>query len=802
MLRKSWGLTLVGGLAMTIAIGIAVIVFTLVDNLFWPSLPLDEGDRVVAIQTWDEASHRRHNTAMEDVARWRESLQSVRDIGAFRTTPRSMVIDNAPTETVSVTAMTASGFRLARVSPIIGRSILDEDERDDASPVVVMSFGVWKTRFQGDPAITGRSIRFGGTPHAVIGVMPDGFAFPINDHYWIPLRVNAPGELEGGESEGTVFARLAPDASMESAEAELASLGLVATAGPDEELRPRIVSYPAAFTGNLERGEARWVISLVLTLLTLLLVPPCANIAILVYARTISRQREFAAGHALGASRGRIVTQLFLEVLVLAALSAVVARLAVGAAFSRVHLLLGPGGSNELPFWIDFGFSVRTFLFTAGLAVVAAIIAGLVPALKATGSVMQSGLVSLGNRGTAGPGATWTWLVVTQVALTIAVLPSAIELGWGTIRQGVLGPGFNAEEYLTARLAVDVDAKGRADDSFELRFGNLQRELIRQLEAEPGVLDVTTAAAAPGEEPWATIEIEGVPLPEESVFASANLIRFNHVEPAFFDVFDNPVLIGRGFDSGDLEANRHAVVVNKTLADELLGGESPLGRRVRYLRMSGRTVSAEEPWYEIVGVVNDLPANEENGTMYHAMRAGEVNPVSIAIHVDRRAPAMVGRLIEITSALDPTLRIEDVRSLDEIYHQQEVGNNLGVFALTIVTLSVLLLSAAGLYALMSFTLSQRRREIGIRAALGAPPLRLLLGTFRHALKQVSVGALIGAILALAVSHYLPTEIVGGWSVPGVIPFATAFMIAVGLLASAGPAARGLRVRPIEELREG
>ncbi|HJN46631.1 MAG: hypothetical protein CL477_04025 [Acidobacteria bacterium] len=277
MLRKSWGLTLVGGLAMTLVIGIGAGIFAAVDMMVWGKLPLDDGDRVVAIQTWDAAAHRRHDTSLLDFERWRDDLQSVEDIGAFQTVERSLVTTDGPTESVSIAEMTASGFQLARVPPLLGRPLLEEDERDDADPVVVIGYDVWQSRFAADPAVVGQTVRLGGTIHTVVGVMPEDFAFPLNYRFWAPLRADRSGDLRDAGPSGVVFARLAPGVTLEGAQAELTTLGLLPSASvpeTDEQLHPRAVPYAFAFTGDFEQGEVAWVIRLILFLVTLLLVPP------------------------------------------------------------------------------------------------------------------------------------------------------------------------------------------------------------------------------------------------------------------------------------------------------------------------------------------------------------------------------------------------------------------------------------------------------------------------------------------------------------------------------------------------
>lgn len=404
-------------------------------------------------------------------------------------------------------------------------------------------------------------------------------------------------------------------------------------------------------------------------------------------------------------------------------------------------------------------------------------------------------------------GPTWTVLVIAQVALCLAGLPTAVEMAWGTLRPGILGPGFAAEEYLTARLVLDQEtplgAQTETDPrSFAAHFAELQGELVRHLESEAGIVGITVSAAVPGEEPFHTVEIERTPsemvLTHQSSYLVASL---NRVDDAFFQVFEIPLLAGRRFDRGDLEPGRAGVIVNRNLAQHLVGDENPLGLRIRMAGTPGGTASIPGPWHEIVGVVADIPANEPVRRIYRPMAPGQIHPASLSLRLGPSSSSVASRVRDVASALDPNLRADAFVTLDEVYREQAFGNNVGASTLAVVTLSILLLSAAGLYALMSFTINQRRHEIGIRSALGAQPHRLLAAVFRRALGQVGAGALIGVLVALAIDMYLPIEQMGGRKVPGALAGAAALMILIGILAALGPARRGLRVAPTEALRD-
>jgi putative ABC transport system permease protein len=804
LLVRNWGLTLVGGLAMSVAIGIAAVVFTAFDVLMWSPLPLDEGDRVVAIQVWDREATERRDAPWQDVERWRDSLRSVEDVGAFQTIRRNVIAADGSVELASVAQISAAGFRIARVPATIGRVIDDADLASGAAPVIVIGHDVWQRRFAGAHDVIGRELRLGDAVHTIVGVMPEGFKFPFNFGYWVPLQPRADAVLRNTGPEGVVFARLAPDATIARAHAEVSALGLLAPALPGAQREgataPRVVPYTFAFTGDFEPGEWNqlWSLSSLAFVLTLLLlVPPCANIAILNYARTVTRQQEFAARHALGGSRARIVWQLFIEALVLTAAAAGVALLIVRVVSVVVAERLQniPGGP---PFWMSFDVSPRTLLFVALLAVAGAAVAGLAPALQATGRLARLGAGAIAGRTSLRLGATWTALVITQVAFSVGLLPLATELAWGTVRTSIVGPGFAAGEFATARVAMEDE--GRVE-----LFGARQRDLAQLLQNDPGILAVAAALRPPGDEPWVFAEIEGRDAPTEAL--NGRLpgfpVRFNQVEASFLEMYQVPTLIGRGFAAGGVAANPDAVIVNRNFADTIDPGGNVLGRRFRYVRaMEGEWGDgpAAGRWYEVVGVVGNLPVTTDARVAYHQAMPGQIHPAQLQLRLRDAATGLAERLRHVAASVDPALHVDQVRTLAEIYRDKRFGDNLGAITIGAVTGSVLLLSAAGLYALMAFTVAQRRREIGIRSALGAQPGKLMADVFRRAFWQIAAGSAVGILAAYLVGRYVPIEQIGGVAIPGVLPATAVFMLLVGVAAALGPARRGLRIDPTEALR--
>ena len=793
LLVRNWGLTLVGGLATSVTIAIAAIVFAAFDLVVWSRLPLDEGDRIVAIQVWDRDAGRRRDTTWQDFERWRTTLQSVDDVGAFQTIQRNVITPDGSIELAAVAEMSAAGFRVARVAPVIGRPILDADESASAVPVVVIGYDVWQRRFAGAPDVIGRELRLGRHVHTIVGVMPHGFEFPLNFRYWIPLRPAPDATLRDTGPEGVVFARLAPGATLERAHAEVSAAGIVPTSTPTTlSIGARVVPYPFAFTGDFESGELGMLWSVASLVLVLLLLPPCANIAILNYARIVTRQQEFAARHALGGSRTRIVWQLFIEALVLSAAAAGVALLAL-----RIVSVVLAGRLQDIPggppFWMTFGVSYRTLLFVSVLAITAAAVSGLLPALQATRRSTALAVGTLAGRTTTRLGATWTTLVIAQVAFSVAILPLAAQLAWGTLRTGVVGPGFEASAFATARVALEGDAA---------IFGNLQRELTQRLLSDPAIAGVASAMTPPGEEPWVFVNIEGRDAPSDVVNGQMPgfLVRFNEVDRAFFDIYPLPGIAGRRFTDGDAA---DAVIVNRNFAETIAPGGNALGHRFKYVRASDGdwTYPVEtDRWYEVVGVVGNLLTTTDARVAYHASTPGHINPARLQLHLRGASAGLAERLRDAAASVDPALHLDEVRTLDAIYREHRFGDNLGAMTIAAITGTVLLLSAAGVYALMAFTIAQRRREIGIRSALGAPPGRLIAAVFRRAIWQIGAGSAAGILAADLVGRYVPIEQVGGLSIPGILPLAAAFMLCVGVLASLGPARRGLRIDPSEALR--
>ncbi|MGH7501349.1 MAG: ABC transporter permease [Longimicrobiales bacterium] len=371
MLAKYPGLTLVGGLAMSFAIWVGAGAFEFVRQVIHPALPLDDGDRIVGIWLWHTVASGVEEQALYDFVTWREELESITDLGAFRTLERNLIIEGGGAEPVEVAEISASAFSLARVPPLLGRTLVESDEQVGARAVVVIGHDLWQTRFAGDPDVVGQTVRLGTTESTVVGVMPEAFAFPVSHSLWAPLRVNDYGRRIGPAVE--IFGRLAPGVTLDRAQAELTTLGLRAAAAfPDthEHLRPQVMPYAQSIV-TVSVGESLWLMSINLLLVMLLV----GNVALLMFARAATREGEIVVRTALGASRMRIIAQLFVEALVLGGVAAIVGTAAAGFglrwAMSMVEAEIGGG----FPFWFDGDLSSATVIYAGVLTLLGAVIA-------------------------------------------------------------------------------------------------------------------------------------------------------------------------------------------------------------------------------------------------------------------------------------------------------------------------------------------------------------------------------------------------------------------------------------------
>ena len=851
MLAKYPGLTLVAVFALSLAIGAGAGYLEFINDLMRGQLPLDEGHRIVGIQNWDQQTGKPEHRSAADFVAWR-TLHSFEDLAAYRQLERNLMTGDGRVEPVRGVEISAAAFRIARVPPLLGRTLVADDERPGAAPVVVLGHDVWMARFEGDANAIGRTVKVGNDTYTVVGVMPEGFGLPVSHSLWVPLALNAASYPRRDGAALRVFGRLAPGIELSAAQAELTAKALRNAAefpDTDRHIRPIVKPYVQSLWSAVEDSKIQTVVFYSANVLFLGLLVLCgANVATLVFARTLSREVEISIRTALGASRARIAGQFFAEALVLCFIAAVCGLTFASFALRWVKHTVTVAQGRPIMFWWNDDLSWPTFVYAAVLAVVAALIIGVTPALKATGRRLQDRLRhASGGSSSAGLkfGGVWTAVIVVQVAVTVVFVAIVGILGWAAyLSNGGERPRhFPDTEYVGMRMLLErpaadssggaadavgagagasasagagaAAARAEAADEHRRRVRAVYDELARRLTAEPGVVNVTYAGRLPGTNQEETrVEIDnGSGAPEvashggtgdEDDVAPGRRVRTAQVGVNFVETFQSPIVAGRAFTEADMAPGRHVAIVDGSFVRLVLGGRHAIGRRVRDAERRGKPAG---PWIEIIGVIRDL--NDEtnkaagDAVMYRPTPPEAVPALHVAVHTKGNPSATMARIRIIANDVEPTLRLIEMTTIDQVGESDRVALDFFARMLGGVSGVALLLATAGVYSLMSFTVARRRSEIGIRLALGASPGRIVLSTFARALTQVGLGLLIGSIPARALLVRLGPEVMplaGNYEVTVTCVVATCFVAAVTTLACVMPARRALLVQPTDALK--
>ncbi len=792
MLARYPGLTLVGTVAIAVAIALGTLYFEAVDKYQNPRLPIRDAERVVSIRNWDVSAFAPDARLLHDFAIWREQVRTVENLGAAIVFERNLATEDKRVEPVRGAEITPSAFRLLGTAPLLGRTLREQDERLAEPSVVVISHMLWTTRFASDPGVLGRTVKLGSATATIVGVMPEGFGFPVNERLWTPLRVSGSALAPRTGPPVSVFGRLAPGASLDDVRAELGVIGArLAASNPEthEHLQPRVTTYAKPLTEGGQALMIRNIMYAVNTIFLMLLAVMCANVATLVFARTATRGWEITVRTALGASRGRIITQLFIEALVLAGVAAMVG-LVIAKAAMRVGL--GMIGGDTLPYWITDSLSWRTVLYTALLTLIGAAIVGILPALRVTRINVQDALRSESAASSRLRfGGFWTAVIIVQVAVTVAFMPLAAGGVFESNRFNQRAEGIGAERYMTASVGMDREDHTLDSAAFAARARRSFDELERRLGAEPGVEGIAFADRLPVMDQFKySIQVDTMTGAPATGIRTSTLV---HVSRGFFAAFGTSVIAGRDFVPLDFETGR-VLIVNQSFARHVLGERNPIGQRIRITGGEVESVAGEE-WYEVVGMVKDfgwqLPLPHEQSAMYRPSLPG-ARASSLAARA-RDPDGFATRLRTVAAAVDPTIRLTDVQPLAQVGGGEAKGNWALTSVAWLISFIVLLLSATGIHSLMAFTVARRTREIGIRVALGARPGRIVAGIFSRAFLQISAGVLVGSGLAALMGLGSTREIL-------LLLAADGIMLVAGLVACAVPVRRALRIDPTEALR--
>jgi putative ABC transport system permease protein len=791
-------LTLVGSGSLALAIAIGSTVFAFISLMLWPRLPLPDGDQVVIVQHHDQSANTPESRVVADFLRWRGGTGTLGDLAAGRRRARNIRMGDGIVEPISIAEVTASTLAMTRVAPILGRTLTDADASAAAPPVLVIGERIWRERFAADPGLIGAQVLVSDVPTAVVGVMPAAFRFPSVFEAWQPLKLDDATVKPRAGMGITIWARMKPSVTPAQANAELAVLSAQAAADwPATHVHLIADVQPVAFS-DIGNPEERTLIAFMNLVVALLVLVVSGNVALLMFARAATRESEIVVRTALGASRGRLVAQFVAEALVLSAIAAI-AGLTLGQqamawgvnTFTRVA-----NGGELLPFWITSTLPPISIAYGIGLALMATAVTGILPALKMTKGISSRLRETSAGGGGLKFGGVWTVLIVTQIAVTVtfpAIAFFAKRAAWQVEDQQI---GVPAERYLSARLS-------RESGMSQARFESAVRRAREDLAAVPGVARASLADKLPLM--WNGhnfIEMdEGGQGPTDADFVGGHRISSAAVEPDFFSTFEATPIAGRLLTPGDYVGAPQVVVVNQSFVEKVLGGRNAIGRRIKYRIASGEgQPRPEQRWLEIVGVVRDLGMAVPPGPMtagaYLPLRLPDVDSVMVAARVSGDMTATTNALRSIVAKADPTLRVSDVQPLSQVTANGLMTINFVVGALSVVSLAALVLALSGIYAVMSFTVSRRTREIGIRVALGSQPSRVVLSILRRPLIQVSTGIVFGGFLTYLIASL--ADVTLGSSL-GLLGYALV-MLGVCLLACVVPTRRALKVDPIAALR--
>ena len=771
LLRKQPIVTLTTLVALVVGIGMATTGFTLLDAVLYSKLPFPNGDRFVLLNVYTEPEAQRTTLDAERFRFFAEHASSLEHLGAFHGTSVNLLLPSGEVVPVSGTAMTPDSIDVFPYTPVLGRTLHPDDGRRGAAPVALIRESLWRRHFSSDARVIGTMTTMSGVRRTIVGVMPDAFKFPNSGEVWLPM------DAATWTSPWT-FGVLKSDREPAAAGAEIAALSTQIEAADPGAPRVRIVVL--RFTEALSQGVELLGVILV-TCLLLVLIVIAANIANLVLARTVSRSRELAVRTALGATRRRLIGQVFTEVLIVGTTAAI-----IGLTVSQAALAWVRGTLTDMPFWVDFTASPRTMLFAAAATMLTAVVGGVVPALRATRRNTLDVLATSGRGASAGLGKVGGLMVAAQVALAIALLNGSLLMARGVA--GYLRPTLlvSAHEVLTAKVVVGTASTAT---------------IVTAVGQIPTVTAAGAASSLPGLSPPARMtSIEPLPGGRESVPRPAPVVEAG---PGFFDTFGAHSQAGRLFTAADFAEHAAPVaVVNQPFVAKFFGGVNPVGRRLRMLQ-EGSGAQAE-PWREIVGVVPDLGLSPGDVTMaagfYIPMQRGEF--FDLALRTTGDARRLSGPLRRALNDLDPSIQVHEIRALEDVgYEDRAVFAGIGA-ALAALGGMALLLSVAGTYAILSLSVTRRTREIGIRAALGATRRQVLQSIIGRTMLPPALGAAGGMALgqALVAARGIFAFRLPDGSGPWGLPVLGGIMIGAAMLSAWVPARRALAVSPSEALR--
>ena len=791
-MRLDRGFSTVVVLTLAIGIGACTAVFSIINALLWGSLPYPNPEQLAIV--WESDKDNRAQTfivAHPNYLDWKQEAKSFSSMGIWEYQTFNVASDAEPEQVQGIRA-TSSLFTVLGVPPAMGR-IFSEAEEAPGHRLVVISDGVWRTHLGGRPAAIGSSLRLNGEAYEVIGIMPRGFQFPWrNNGVWVPFALSEQDRQRGSHS-FWVAARLKPEVAFESARAEIEQIGRSLQQRYEENEDEGATITPMADQGL---GTLRTMLTALMGAVSLVLLIACVNVANLQLGRALSRRREFAMRISLGAGLSRLARQLFVESLVLAAGGAIGAVGLAWIAARAADLVLTPG-FRALPFRGEVPIEIdgRVLLFAAAAALTSAVIFGFAPLLSLRHRNPQA-LLREGDRGsTAVANVARRSLVAVEVALAIVVLCGAGLLVKSLAGLLQVSPGLDPREVLTLQVSLpQTDTYGPPiRESF-------CADLSAGAEGLPGIRRIGAISHLPlsGANAGRGLTVEGfTPSQGQSVSAAYRLTC-----PGYFSTLGIALSEGRDFDHRDVTNGARVVIINRAMADAYWKkGESPIGRR---LKVGGP--QSENPWATVVGITEnvrhfglDSDARREIFMPY----AQAAWPVMTVVARTVGEPMLwQASLRDVVKRVDPDLPVARVQSMEAVVGASVNWRTTPMRLLTGFAVIGLLLASIGVYGVLAYYVSQRTREIGVRAALGATRQQLAGMVIRQSMVPIVAGLVLGVAASFASGRLLQELL---YQVrpgdPQVILAIVALLLGVGLLASWLPARRAAGIDPMVALRD-